>query len=820
MSELIREIQHTVRRLARRPMYALVVVGTLALGFGANTAVFSIIRGVLLSPLPYGDPEGLVLIRNQFPGTEDTDMGVSMEEMKDWRATPNLFTGVAGIRTGEQNALWTLEMDGRTEKHDGAWVTSDFFDVLSVEAAVGRTFLPEEGVEGRHRVMVVSHDFWSGRFAAEPSLVGRTLSIRGEELEVVGVAPPGFNTAWNVSGARAVDFWVIDPAAEQNRRWRSFNAVARLAPSVSLGEAVARAETVADEFADRFPDIYRSASEHAVSLEPLRERITGDTRTPLMVLLVTVGAVLLIASMNVANLMLVRAEDAQREVAVRSALGASPREMATPFVVETSVLAATGALTGLGVAIGGIAFVRWFNPGGIPRISEIGLDPGVLLFTGVVAIGTALFVSLVPGLKAAGIDAAMMLKEGGRSGGGGISGSRVRRALIVGEVATALVLTVAAGLLMQSFKNLTDIGIGIESEGVLSMRMDFPEWQYPEMAEVFQVHEGILEGAASVSGVRSVALGHADHPLRLNGQWYFAEEGKEADPEAASSTVGIRVASPGYLETLQIPLVAGRSFDERDRADAPFTILVNETLAKKRFPNQDPIGRRLKMVNAGRDMPPLEIIGVIGDVKNEGIRDKVRETLILPRANPAFAAGWTRHLTLHVRTVGEPTALVGAVRAAITDVDPKLTVYNIQALNQVVSDTVATPRFVASLVGIFALLALLLSALGIYGVTSYAVTRRTQEIGVRIALGAQAVQVERLIVGQGVKLGLCGLVLGTVLAALGAQAMVSILCGITPAHVPTFVGVAALLFAVVVASSYLPARRASRIAPVEALRIE
>ena len=317
-----------------------------------------------------------------------------------------------------------------------------------------------------------------------------------------------------------------------------------------------------------------------------------------------------------------------------------------------------------------------------------------------------------------------------------------------------------------------------------------------------------------------MALGHADHPLRLNGQWYFAEEGRESDPEAVASMVGIRVVSPDYLETLGIPIISGRSFDGRDRADATLTILVNETLARKRFPNGDPIGKRLKMVNAGADVPPFEIIGVIGDVKNEGIRQNVRETLLLPRANASVATPWTRHLTLHVRTDGEPTAVAGAVRAAIADVAPALTVYDVRELNQVVSDTVATPRFVASLVGIFSFLALLLSALGIYGVTSYSVARRTQEIGVRIALGARANQVERLIVGQGAKLGLLGLALGTVLAVMAAQGMVSILYGITPAHPPTFVGVAGLLFAIVVASSYLPARRASRIAPVEALRIE
>ncbi|GMR12893.1 MAG: ABC transporter permease [Gemmatimonadota bacterium] len=820
MIEVVREVRHTVRSLMKRPMYVLVVVGTLALGFGANTAIYSLVRGVLLSPLPYEDAESLVMLRNQFPESDDGDLAVSREEMKDWRAEEGLFTGVAAIRTGEQNALWTLEMDGRTEKHDGAWVTSDFFDVLGVEAELGRTFLPEESIDGRHRVMVLSDAFWRGRFGADPSIVGQTLRIRGVELEVVGVVPAGFNTAWNVSGARAVDFWVVDPVPveDQPRQWWGYNAVARLAPGVSLAQARARADRMADGFVERFADVYRSSEEYTVSLQPLEGQITSDVRTPLMVLFVTVGAVLLIACINVANLLLVRAEDAQPEIALRSALGASPGEMARPFVVETGVLASIGAVSGVGVALGAIALVKRFNPGGIPRIGEVGLDLGVLAFTGAIALGTVLLVSLAPGLRAARVDAGAILKDGARSMSGGLFSSRLRGTLVVGEVAMALVLTVGAGLLLQSFKNLTDIGIGIESEGVLSMRMDFPVWQYGDMEEVSQVHEGILASAGNVTGVRSVALAHADHPLRLNGQWYFAPEGSEADPEATKSMVGIRVASPGYLETLRIPLLSGRSFDERDRAGEPFTILVNETLAKKRFPNEDPIGRRLKIVNAGRDMPPFEIIGVIGDVKNEGIRETVRETLILPRANPAFAAGWTRHLTLHVRTLGRPSAVAGAVRAAIAEVDPKLTVYDIKALDEVVSETVATPRFITTLVGFFAALALLLSALGIYGVTSYSVSRRTQEIGVRIALGARAAQVERLVVGQGVKLGLVGLALGIGGAAFGMRALTSILYGITPGHLPTFAVVATILFAVVTAASYLPARRASRIQPVQALR--
>ena len=605
MTEVVREVRHTVRSLMKRPMYALVIVGTLALGFGANTAIFSLVRGVLHSPLPYEDAERLVMLWNQFPESDDGNLAVSREEMKDWRAEEGLFAGVAAIRTGEQNALWTLEMDGRTEKHDGAWVTSNFFDVLGVDAELGRTFLPEESVDGSHRVMVLSDVFWRGRFGADPSIVGQMLRIRGVELEVVGVVPSGFNTAWNTSGARAVDFWVVDPVplTDQSRQWWGYNAVARLAPGISLDQARARAERVANGFVERFADVYRSSEEYTVSLQPLEGQITGDVRTPLMVLFVTVGAVLLIACINVANLLLVRAEDAQPEIALRSALGASPGEMARPFVIETTVLASVGAVSGVGVALGAIALVKRFNPGGIPRIGEVGLDLGVLAFTGAIALGTVVLVSLVPGLRAARVDAGAMLKDGGRSVSGGLFSGRLRSALVVGEIAIALMLTVGAGLLLQTFKNLTDIGIGIESEGVLSMRMDFPDWQYGDMEEVSQVHEGILARAVNVPGVLSVALAHADHPLRLNGQWYFAPEGQEADPEATKSMVGIRVASPGYLETLRIPLLSGRPFDERDRAGEPFTVLVNESLAKNRFPNEDPIGRRLKILNAPPSRP-------------------------------------------------------------------------------------------------------------------------------------------------------------------------------------------------------------------------
>jgi len=762
-----------------------------------------------------------VLVWNQFPETEDRDLRVSRAEMLDLAAEEGLFQGVAGIATGEQNALWTLEADGRTEKTDGAWVTADLFQVLGVEARLGRVSAPEDGVEGRHRVVVLSDGFWRRRFGADSSIVGRTLRIRGVEREVIGVAPPGFDTGWNLAGARSVDYWVAraDDPSESRRAWQ-FVAVARLAPGVDLRVANQRLAALAEGFRDAHPDAYGGRGAYTMTAEPLGERITGEVAGPLRVLMGAVLAILLVACFNVAGLLLVRAEEAERGLAVRSALGASPREVAGPLVAEATLLTAAGAAVGVALAYGAVALFRAANPARLPRIDEVGVDGCVLAFTAAVALGTGLIVALLAGGRAARVQAADVLRSGARGHSGASSGVRLRQALVVGEVAVALALSVAGGLMVRSFVTLASVDPGVRADGVLSMRMDYPTWQFPETPSVLDLHRSVLERVAGVPGVRAAALQHAEHPLRLNGQWYFAAEGAESDPVSTQAMVGIRVVSPDYLDVLGVPLLAGRMFDERDRAGEPLRVLINRTLAERRFPGQDPVGRRLRILNTAREMPPFEIVGVYGDTRNRGLREPPREALLLPFTNPAFAMEWARHMTLQVRTSGPPERLAGPVRAAVATAVPSLVVYDVRTLSDVVADQVATPRLVGGLVGAFAALSLLLAALGIYGITSYGVRRRTRELGVRIALGASAARVRRMVVAQGTRLGLWGLALGLAIAWFANGMLRSALFGVEPTDPLTWAAVSALLLAVVLAASYVPARRASRIEPTEALRTE
>lgn len=820
MTRYVGSLREVARAVTRRPVFSVAIVLTLALGIGVDTAVFSVVKAVLLEPLPYRDADRLVLVRNDFPDSGDRDLRLSSAEIEDLRGS-DLFADVAGIRTGEQNAVWTLETEGRTERIQGAWVTASFFEMLGTEAIAGRLFGADPTMEARSDVVVLEHDFWTRRFGADPAVIGSRLVVRGEPREVVGVLRPGVDTDWGIGNTRTADLWVLEPHDPEwpRRRW-AYNAVGRLPPGLDLEEARRRIEAVADGFAERHPEVYRAPGEHTLTLEPLLRRVTGDVRTPLWVLLGAVGVILLIACANVASLLLARAEEIERELAVRSALGAGSAAVATPLVLQTILLTALGATLGIGLAHLGTALVRAFPPRGLPRVENVAVDGGVLAFAAAVTVATAVIVSLLPGLRAARVDAAHTLRSGGRSGSS-VAQRRLRRGLVAGEVALAVVLSVSAGLLVRSFERLSAIQVGFAPDEVLSARMDFPTWQYPGIEEVVALERELIERVEAVPGVRSAALAHAEHPLRLNGRWYFAVEGRESEPEAARSMVGIRVVSPGYLRTLGVPLLQGRSFDERDVEGAPLRVLVTETLARRRFGDEPAVGRRLRLLESDgvpAEDPPLEIIGVVGDVKNEGLREPVRETLILPLDNPAFASWWRRHMTLHVRTDGPPLARVGGVRRAVSEVAPELVVYDVRPLRDVVSDAVATPRFLATLVSLFAVLALGLAAIGTAAVTAYGVARRSRELGIRTALGADRGRLKRMVVGENVRVALWGLAAGVLAAVTAAHLLRTVLYEVRPADPVSLAAASGLMLLVVGLAAYLPARRASRVEPTTVLR--
>lgn len=820
MTNLWSDIKYALRGFKKNRGFTFIVIATLALGIGANGAIFSVVRGVLLSPLPYSQPDRLTFIWNQFPALGDNQMGLSADELEDWRGQSEVFAGVAGIGTGEQNVLWTLTVNGETEVYDGAFVTANFFEVVGVEAQLGRTFLPEEAIQGADNVMVLNDAFWRNRFGADPAIIGRKLTIRGQDLEIVGVMPPGFHTDFNVSNAGPADFWVVLVLDRTfGRVARFMNTVARLSPGVSLESAQMRAVSVAQHFREDYPEDYTDEG-YSINIDPLQGRIVGDMRTPLLILLGTVGAVLLIAAMNVANLLLIRAESRQREIAVRAALGAGRGAVVRQFVVESVLLTVAGGALGLFLAYGGVQLLRGINPESVPRLDLVRVDGLVIAFTTMVALTLGVLLGFVPGFHAARSDINSVLRDGGRGSTGGGGRSRVRSWFVVSEMALALLLVVGAGLLLRSLRAQIDIDLGIKSESVLSMRFDLPAWQYPEIEQVLQRHEAVLDKVQALPNVLAASVAHAEHPLRLNGRWYFNVVGRPVDPAATQPLVGIRVVSPGHIETLGIPLLRGRTFDEFDRADGPLRILINRTMAESWFPNEDPLGQRLVIATGVPDPQPMEIIGVIGDVKNEGIREDVRETILLPLANPSFASGWRRHMTLHVRTNSDPAAMAATVRQAVSEVDPSLPVTNIRTLERVVSDTVAGPRFVTILLGLFAGLALVLAGVGVYGVVSYSVAQRTHELGVRMALGAGQRSVLVLVMKQGVGIAVLGVAVGAVAAFFVTQLLTGLLYGVSATDPLTFGTVAVFLVGVAALATYVPAWRASRIDPMECLRQE
>ncbi|MCZ6758985.1 MAG: ABC transporter permease [Gemmatimonadetes bacterium] len=814
------DIRLALRGFRRNPGFVAIAIVTLALGIGANGTIFSVVKGVLLSPLPYAEADRLAFIWNQFPGLGDLEMGVSANEMEDWSGESEIFEGVAGIFQGEQNAIWTLTVNGETEVFDGAFVTANFFDVMGVGARLGRTFLPEEGIEGNDNVVVLADAFWRSRFGADLNILGQRLTIRGEDLEVVGVMPPDFHTNLNVSNSQEADFWVVlFPNLEFGRAARFLNAIARLADGVTVETAQTRATSVAHNLQQAYPEAYQDEG-YGVKIDPLQRRIAGDMRIPLMVLMGTVGVVLLISAMNVGNLLLIRAESRQREIAVRSALGAGSRAVIRQFVTESVLLTVAGGVVALLLSYGGVQLLRAVNPGNLPRIDLVRIDGLVIGFTAAVVAVVGVVLGVVPGLHAARTDINSILRDGGRGATGGVSRQRVRSLFVMSQMALAVLLVIGAGLLLRSLRAQLDIDLGIRSESVLSMRFDLPAWQYPEIEQVLQRHEEVLDKVLTLPNVLSASVAHAEHPLRLNGRWYFNVVGRPVDPEATLPLVGIRVVSQGHLETLGIPLLAGRNFDEFDRGDAPIRILINQSMAESWFPNEDPIGKRLIMARGNPDPQPMEIIGVVGDVKNEGIKEDVRSTFLFPLTNPSFASGWRRHMTLHVRTNGDPAAMIPTVREAVAEVDPALPVTKIKTLDMVVSATVAGPRFVTILLGLFAGLALLLAAIGIYGVVSYSVAQRTQELGVRMALGAGQGNILRLVMKQGVGLAVVGVLAGSSAAFLMTRLLSGILWGVSATDPLTFASVSLFLIVVAALATYVPAWRASRIDPVECLRQE
>jgi putative ABC transport system permease protein len=801
LDALGQDARYSWRRLARSPGFTAVAVITLGLGIGANSAIFSVVNAVLMRPLPYAESERLVGVFS----VETGPMVMSGPDFMDIREQAGLFEGLAAYDTETR----TLTGAGDAERVAVGAVTPGFFEVLRVRPVLGRTFRPEEMEPGQDRVALLSHGFWLDRFGGDPGVLGRTIALSGRTHEVVGVVPPGFD----LPPGRALWVPIVNEGMfADSRRAMYLSVVGRLGAGVTLAEADAEVSTIAARLEAAYPETNIG---YGATVRPMRDVVVGDARAPLLVLLGAVGLVLLIACANVANLLLARAAGREGEFSVRAALGAGKGRLVRHLLTESVMLGALGGALGLVLAFVGTRALLALGPEGIPRLDEVGVDGTVLAFTAAAALLTGILFGLAPALQVARANLASSIREGARGTPGG-RGNRLRSGLVVAQTALAVVLLVGAGLLLGSFARMTQVDPGFHSDGVLTFPLSLPEAAYPEDAQVRDFYGRFLERLETVPGVRSA---DAVVPGLAGGQSFslgFTVDGREPLPPGESQSMQARVATAGYFSTVGIPLRRGRAFTEWDREDAPGVLVLNEAAVRQYFPNEDPLGQRITL-GWSRDGVQVggEVVGIVGDVRHFGLTSEPFPEVYIPHAQVPNAG-----MTLVLRTAGDPLAVAGPVRAALRELDPSLAAGTFVPLEDQLSSSVAQPRFYALLLGLFAAVALTLAAVGILGVMSYLVAQRTRELGIRMALGADARDVHRLVIGRGMLLTFAGLALGIPATLALTRLIESQLYGVEPGDPVIFVAVILLLTAVAFFSTYIPSRRATRIDPMVALRGE
>jgi predicted permease len=815
MTSLVQDLRQALRKLARSPGFTAAVVLTLALGIGANGAVFSLVRGVLLRPLPYEQPEELVRVLHAHE-EEGSEPGVfSPPDREDLQRSVDARAGAAGAAFAATGAFWftpghsgmNLTGDGQPLMVQAAFVSHGFFPTLGVPAAHGRTFRPEENVEGRDRVVVLSDGFWHRRFAGDPAAVGETLHLDGEAFTVVGVMPRGFGFP-----SEDGDVWVplsliTEDSIPTFRALRWEGLVARLAPGVTPAAAEGAVEAVLEGLAREYPD--SNAGWTDARAVPLRETIVGEVRPALLVLATAVGLVLLIACANLANLFLARALGRERELALRSALGAARPRLVRQLLVESVVVAALGGGAGLALAAWAPDALLALQGGTIPRAGAVRLDGAVVGFTLALSLVTGLAFGILPALRASGVRLSPALAEGG-AGGGLRRGSRAGAAFVVVQTAIAVVLLVGALLLMRGFLRLLHEDPGFRAEGVLALSLTAPPDKYPDREDREPYRQRLLERVAAIPGVVAVG-GSKTMPLQGGGEPYdFEAPGRPGDRVQPES--GAFIVTPGYFRTLGIPLLDGRDFTWADGTEGRTpTLIVNRRLARQLWGREDVVGETLAL----GEEAVWPVVGVVDDVRSEGLATPPGSAVYLP--SRVFSRSTMK---LFVRTAGDPLAQAEAVRAAVREIEADQPISELATLRSVVAAEAAQPRLLAVLVTGFATLAALLAAVGLYGVVAYTVGRRTREIGIRMALGAGRGAVLAAVVGRSLALTGAGLVLGLAGAWSAAGLLASQLYEVDPGDPATFAAVAALMLLAGFAAAYVPARRAARVDPMIALRQE
>ena len=800
---MLNDLRYAIRQLIKNPGFTAVAVLTLALGIGANTAIFSIVNAVLLRPFPYQAPERLMIIEERV--SAGNSFSPSYPNFVDWRAQNTAFDSVAAVRGNES---FNFTGAGEPERLQGRLVSAEFFSTLGIKRLLGRDFLAEEDRPGAAPAVILSYGFWQRRFGADPDVLGKQLTLNQQSYTVVGITPANFQF-----GLEADVTVPIGLSAERfaNRgRDPGTGVVARLKPGVSQQQGEADLNLVAARLEQQYPETNKG---RRVLLTPLHESIVGNVRQPLLILLGAVGLVLLIACANVANLLLVRSSARQKEMAVRVALGASRVTLVRQLLTESVVLATLGTALGILLAFWGMSFIASRLPDGIPRLQEAQVDAPALVFTLAVSLLTGLLFGLAPALQASRPSLTEGLKEGDRGSSG--RRQRLRSVLVVGEVALTLTLLVGAGLLIQSFRRVLQVDPGFKAQNLLTMQVSVNN---PDGQQVANFFEQLQQNVRSLPGVTSVAVSNGI-PFGSTNFPPFLIEGR---PETENKPSGLRYhVSPAYFQTMGIELIKGRLFTAEDTPATPSVAIIDEVLARRYFPNEDPLGQRLK---ASADAPGIEIVGVV----------RHAEPNSLDAQGPAPAQfyfnfnqipaerlpGYVRRINLLTRTEVEPLSLASAVRGQVAALNKDQAVFNVRTMEQTVAQSVAARRFSMLLLTVFGIVALALASIGIYGLMSYTVAQRTREIGVRMALGAQMSDVLKLMVGQGMKLALVGVVLGLVASVALTQLMKTLLFGVSATDPLTFIAIALLLTVVALLACWLPARRATKVDPMEALRYE
>lgn len=814
---MLQDIRLAFRSLINTPGFSFVAIITVALAIGANTTVFSLVNALLLRPLPYKNPQELVLLWEKFSAQGLDQIPVSAPEYLDYEKDLKSLE-IAGFDYVDLN-LTAGEMP---ERIAGAVVTPSVFSVLGVEPIRGRAFTKTEFGEGNDNVVVVSERLWKRRFNSDPEFVGKQLSLNGRSFTVIGIMSEGFQfplPLFNVQGGtfgQQVDIWkpiAFSKNDLESRGSRSYGIVGRLKPGVSLLQAQAEVDTVITSWLPRFPDNYEPATRFGGTLYKFHDQVVGGMRTALVILLGAVALVLLIACANLTTMLLARAGAREREFAIRVALGAGPARLLRQMLTESVLLAVIGGLAGVLLAIWGLDLLRALGSHTVPRIAEANLDLRVLLVTLVASIFTGILFGLVPALASSKPELTEALKEGGRGSTTGTRRNRVRNALVISEVALALVLLVGAGLLLKSFARLQNVDPGFDPRNVLSMEVSLPVAKYPRGKPVTDFYAEIIRRVQTLPGVEAVALTSILPLSGTNSDSSFAIEGRDPTQEKVYPDEEIRSVTENYFKVLKVPLVQGRFFDERDTADAPQVVIVNQSFARKWFPNQEAIGKKITFSDPRKPDPKwITIVGLVGDMRHRGLDVDAKPEYYLPHPQNPY-----RGMILAIRSQQDPRSLAESIRREIHQLDPELPAANVRTLENVASDSVAPRRLSVVLIGVFAAVALVLASVGIYGVMSFLVVQRTHEIGVRMALGAQRADVLRLVVGHGMRLVLIGSVLGLVMALLSTRALSAMLYRVSAFDLTTFAGVTIALALVALLASYIPALRATRADPMIAL---